>query len=175
MQMRFLGPQIDEHYRRYTELLLRHDELISQLEHGSELDSVESEMSELWDALDSIQQASVSGLSSDLNWLRRGGELAPRAKTAAQVSDAELEELSRARDAREWHKLLHCLRPCTAKISPFEVAFLRATAWKELGFAELSQKFRGFAVQLEPNNSRLAVLALSVDKTSAGDHAASVD
>lgn len=168
-------PKVDDRYRRYAALLRQHNDLLTQASAESELDSFECEMTQLWDELEATQQRSLSGLSSDLNWLRRGGELAPRTRSAAQVSDSDLHDLSQARDAHEWHKLLHYLRLCAARLSPFDVAFLRATAWQVLGFPQLAQTFSGLAAQLEPNNSRLAVLALPVEKSGAGGPAASVE
>lgn len=169
-------PTANDHYRRYAELLRRHNQLLSEGTAEGELDSVEDEMTQIWNDLDLVQRKSLSGLSSDLTWLRRGGRSAPKAKPATEVTADDLRELSQARDSHDWHKLLHYLRLCSAQLSPFEVAFLRATAWQALDFPQLARTFSGLAARLEPNNASLAVLPLPLEpETTARDHAPTID
>ena len=168
------APNINDIYRRYAELLRRHHHLLAQSRVDDEIESVENQMTSVWNDLDSIQQRSLSGLSSDLNWLRRGGQLALRAKQPAQVADENLRELAEARYGRDWHKLLHLLRLCSARLPTFEVAFLRATAWQALAFPQIASMFSELAAQLDPSNVRLAVLSLALKpETNAADRVAS--
>jgi len=169
-------PIVDDSYRRYAELLLEHHQHLTAGRADGCLEAVEEEMTQLWGGLDGIQQRSLSGLSSDLNWLRRGGQVAPRAKSAVAVTPDDLSELQDARARNDWNKVLHCLRHCSAKLPAFDVAFLRATAWQALGFSQVAGAFRSFAAQLEPNNAGLTALALPLDvKASMVDRAGSVD
>ncbi|HJT33442.1 MAG TPA: hypothetical protein VJ783_15470 [Pirellulales bacterium] len=110
-------------------------------------------MTHLWDELDSAQKQSLSGLGSDLNWIRRRGQPAPRAKLADQVTDAEIERVVRACDIGDWNGLLHDLRICGARLPAAEIARLRATAWQELGFAKLSKLFASFATELQASQA----------------------
>lgn len=144
------NPTTDDRYRRYVDLLLCHHQLLCNGRHESdEADAVENEMTPLWDELDSAQQQSLSGLGSDLTWIRRRGQPAPRAKPADQVTDAEIEHVVRANDIGDWNGMLHNLRICGARLPAAEIARFRATAWHKLGFAKLSRLFDSFATELE--------------------------
>lgn len=172
----FQHPQIDDRFRRYAQLLVMQHLLLSQSASHDELEKIEQEMTSLWNILDAAQHLSHSGLSSDLNWLRRGGRLAPKARPAQDVPDRDLQELFQARDRGDWHRALHQLRLCSAKLSPFESSLLRASAWHALGLSEVAAMFSRFAAQLEPNNARLAVLRLPMDpQPGAAGRAGAVD
>lgn len=165
-------PIINDQFRQYADMLCQHDRLLFDAATEPELDLVESEMTQLWNELDAVQQRSLSGLSSDLNWLRRGGQSAPKGKSPVEVTGGELRDLWRARDMRDWHKLLHYLRVYSGQFSPLEIAALRATAWQALGFPHVARMFGGLAARLEPDNARLAMLPLPFKpETHVGDHA----
>lgn len=174
--MSFETPRIDDPYRRYAQLLIAQHELLCRNASGDDVEVLEDEMTTLWDVLDAAQRHSLSGLGSDLNWLRRGGKLAPKAPSAQEVADDELRELYQARDRSDWHRTLHQLRLCSAKLAPFDVAFLRATAWQAIGLSEVAGLFSRFAAQLDPNNARLAILSLPIGpQPSTAGRAGSVD
>ena len=147
-------PTIDESYRRYADLLLRHNSLLAnQNDEDEETEAVEEEMTALWDGLNSDQRRSLAGLGSDLTWVRRHCQLAPRARRAEEVTPDDLRSLSESRDRGDWHGLLHHLRVCGAKITPLELASLRASAWAAIGFPDLAIVFRDLATELEPSRS----------------------
>lgn len=168
------NPSVDDRYCRYAELLLAQHKLLSQNAAEGDSEVIEDEMTQIWDALDSAQRQSLSGLSSDLGWLRRCGKPAPKTRPGQDVTEADLRELEQARERADWHRTLHQLRLCTAKLPPFELAFSRAAAWQALGLSEISGLFSRFAAKLEPNNTRLAFLPLPIEP-GAGNRAATVD
>ena len=58
-------PTLDEMYRRYADLLLRHHRLLSEdKDEDAETETVEEEMTRLWDRLDAMQRRSLLGLGS---------------------------------------------------------------------------------------------------------------
>lgn len=144
------APILDDSFRRYVALLLRHHHLLSERpEDDSEIEAVEDEMTELWDELNPAQRQSLSGLGSDLNWIRRGCQPAPRGRRAEDVTPQDLQSLVSARDEGDWHALLHELRTCAPSMPAFELADLRALAWSKIGFMDLNRVFRELAAQLQ--------------------------
>jgi hypothetical protein len=169
-------PKTDDPYRRYAELLLAQHRLLCRNVSTDDLDAIEDEMTRLWDVLDNAQSQSLSGLSSDLNGLRRGGKLAPKARSRQEVSALDLQRLHDAREGGDWHFALHQLRLCAARLTPFELAFWRATAWQALGLLEIAGLFSQFAARLEPSNARLAVLPLPIEsQPDTASHARSIN
>jgi hypothetical protein len=80
-------PTIDDTYRRYADLLLRHSRLLAERgDEDAETEAVEEEMTRLWDHLDAVQRQSLAGLGSDLNWARNGCQLAPRSRRSEDVT-----------------------------------------------------------------------------------------
>jgi tetratricopeptide (TPR) repeat protein len=156
------SPAIDtEPYRQYAHLLVQHHRLLSQgKDQDLETESIEEEMGRLWDRFDAIQQRSLSGLGSDLSWVRRRFQAAPRGRRAEDVTSQDLKALVEARELSDWHALLHHLRVCSAKLLPFQVAYLRGLAWSAVGFPNLAAVFYDAAAGLEPSNGLIAVLAL---------------
>jgi len=143
-------PTVDETYRRYAELLLRHHHLLAAgREETAETDAVEEEMTQLWDQLTAAQRSSLSGLGSDLSWLRRGCAPAPRGRRAEEISADDLQDLSKAHDEGDWHGLLHCLRLCAATTPARQLAVLRASAWAALKFPNIASLFQDQAAELE--------------------------
>jgi tetratricopeptide (TPR) repeat protein len=154
-------PNLDETYRRYVDLLLQHHRLLSEgREEEAETEAIEEEMSCLWDRLDDAQRKSLSGLSSDLNWVRRRCQLAPQGRRSEEVTLQELQALVRFRDEADWHGLLHGLRACAPRMRPFQIASLRASAWEAIGFPKVVSTFYDVAFDLEPSNGSIAILAL---------------
>src|SRR5258707_8115673 len=120
--MRVDPPNIDAPYRRYAELLLQHHRLLTADRDGGATEPVEDEMTRLWERLDAGQRQSLAGLASDLNWVRRGGQPAPRGRPALEVTAEDLRLLDGARAGSDWHRLLHPLRPCPPAPPPFQIA-----------------------------------------------------
>lgn len=170
-------PVTDDLYRRYAELLLGHHKLLCEgREAAEEAEAIEEEMTRLWSELDELQKGSLSGLSSDLNWLQRRCQVAPRGRPAEDVVAEDVEKAFQARERGDWHALLHYLRLCSPKLPPFQLACLRATAWQALAFPQISRVFYEQAVELEPRNAGLAVLALHIGvETRMNNRARSVE
>src|SRR5437879_1996397 len=103
-------PTLDEPYRRYTQLLLRHHHLLSEgKEAAAETEVVEEEMTRLWERLAEAQRRSLSGLGSDLNWIRRGCRPPPKGRRPEEVAPQDCEALVQARAENDWHGVLHQL------------------------------------------------------------------
>jgi hypothetical protein len=169
-------PTITDQYRRYVDLLRRHHHLLCERASDEVLEPIEDEMTQLWGGLDAAQQRSLSGLSSDLNWLARDGRSTPKGRSAEGVTADELRELSEARDRNDWHAVLHYLRLCAAKVPSFDVATLRTTAWQAVGFPQVSELFGAFAARLERKKAGSGVMAHPLDApASLGDRAATTD
>src|SRR5258708_5338149 len=117
-------------------------------------------MTRLWGRLDGTQKQSLSGLGSDLSWVRRRCQLAPRGRRPEEVTPQDLQALVKAREDADWHALLHHLRICCAKLPPFQLAYLRGSAWKDVGLPELATVFYDLAAELEPSHGMIGVLAL---------------
>jgi len=147
------APNISKEYTDYAALLLRHHRLlVDGRVDADETAAVEERMTQLWEGLDATQRKSLAGLGSDLNWVRRGA-LAPLAPRPQDVSQADLGELARAKEAGEWHKVLHQLRVCTPKVPPAQSAQCRAEAWKAIGQPLIARVFSEYASKLEPSRA----------------------
>jgi len=154
-------PTIDEAYRQYADLLLQHHRLSSEgKEEDLDTETVEDEMSRLWARLNPIQKQSLSGLGSDLNWVRRRCQLAPRGRRPEDVTPQEFQTLIESKDEADWHGLLHHLRVCAPKVRPFPLAYLRASAWSAIQVPKVVSVFYDLAAELEPSNGSIALLAL---------------
>jgi hypothetical protein len=139
------APTVNEVYRKYADLLLRHHRRLAEGEESAdETIRVEDAMTELWDRLDPIQRKSLSGLGSDLNWVRQGAGPAPLAPKPAEVSPEARKVLEQARNASNWHTLLHQLRLCGSAIPADDLARLRAEAWSKLGEPQIAGFFQEF-------------------------------
>jgi hypothetical protein len=146
-------PTIDERYRQYAELLVRHHQLLSEgKEDADETSAVEDDMSELWERLDDRQRSSLSGLGSDLNWLRREGAPPPRARKSEDVTAADLEGLTKASQSLDWHGVLHFLRVCAPKMATLELASARTLAWERAGLPHIGKVFDAFRAELDKSN-----------------------
>src|SRR5947209_7469104 len=133
------SPTVDNLYRRYADLLLQHHRLLSEGKAAdAEIEKLEEEMTRLWDRLDATQRQSLSGLGSDLNWVRRQCHLAPRGRRPEDVTKQDFDFLAKAGKDGDWHSLLHYLRLCAPRTSPFQLAYLRASAWAGLGFPQFA-------------------------------------
>ncbi len=146
------NPQIDEAYRAYALLLHHHHHLLATgREAAAETEDVEEELSRGLDGLDDAQRRSLSGLASDLNWVRRACVPPPKGPKREEVTAGELQKLEKAEAASDWHGLLHQLRVCAPRVPPFRLAQLRAVVWNALSFPVLASTFYNVAAGLEPN------------------------
>src|SRR5437867_4024333 len=131
-------PTIDAAFREYADLELRRHHLILEgKENSLEIADAEVRMDELWAKLDGVQRRSVSGMASDLNWVRRDGQPPPKGRqTPEEVTAAERQELSAAMELREWHRVLHYLRLCAPTFQAALLARERGIAYAAIGFPE---------------------------------------
>jgi hypothetical protein len=142
------APTVDDSYRRYADLLLQHHRLrLEGKDADAEVEAVEEEMTRLWDRLDAVQRSSLSGLGSDLTWVRRGLQPAPRSRPPEEVTPEDFRALAQARDGADWHRLLHHLRVCVPGMAPNELASLRAVAWDHIGLPQLASVFEDVAAK----------------------------
>ena len=149
------APAMNEAYLEYTSRLLQHHRLLAKgAETADETAAVEDEMTELWEQLDSVQRKSLSGLGSDLNWVRRGGSPAPLDLKPRDFSSDDQRTLVEAKNASDWHTLLHQLRVCAPCVPPSLLAYLRAEAWAKIGLPQIAFVFSDFASMLDPNHEK---------------------
>lgn len=150
----------DELVRDYAELQLRRHVLILEGEEAQPLDQLEDQMSELWENLDDISRQRLNGMASDLNWIRRKGQPAPKARPAEMVATEERKELLATRMQEDWPKFLHFLRICAPSIPTVNLAYLRAGAYDASGLPKYAAVFYEFAAECDPANAAIGVIAL---------------
>jgi hypothetical protein len=154
--MNAIAPNVNESYNRYVGLLLQHHRHLS---HGTdESDAamvVEDAMTELWECLDPAQRESLAGLSSDLNWVRWRGMLAPSGRRPEEIAPAVFRALHDAQTGAHWHQMLHLLRLCAPAAASDQLACLRALAWFELGQPLVAGIFKDFATALESRHGEI--------------------
>jgi len=147
-------PNSTEEFRRYVELQLsRHRLLIEDKSNSPELEEIEDELTELWEALDDVQRQCVRGMSSDLNFVSRLGQTAPKGRQSKDVDDDDLQEMMAMKSRKDWYGFLHYLRLCRPVFVAIQVARFRATAYTEMGLPGYAQKFSQLAVQLERSDA----------------------
>jgi len=143
-------PTIDPLYLDYALLQLRRHYLLIDGKDDDEMEQVEEELTALWENLSEAQRQSLNGMGSDLNWIRRGGELSSKGPTSTDVSEQDVADLDRAELTRDWHAILHYLRICAPILLPESVAHIRATCYHELGLDLVAKVFDNFAATI-PN------------------------
>lgn len=165
-------PTIDDAYRQYAELLLRrHRLLLQSKDKDPQTEEIEDQLTEVWEKLDDIQRHSLSGIGSDLNWIRRRTKPPPRGRKQNDVTQQEIHELLAKKASNDWHGVLFSLRVCAPVISPEKLAYLRASAYDAIGFYHFASTFYDLAAEIEPGNSSIAVLALRAVELSDPDTA----
>ncbi len=107
-----------------------------------------------------FERKSLSGLSSDLNWLRRGGTPAPAGPKSEQIPVKDRLPFFVAWKSSEWHMLLHQSRITAFLFDPFALATTRAMAWEKIGQPSIARIFYDFASQLKPGDGGAALGAL---------------
>jgi tetratricopeptide (TPR) repeat protein len=146
---------MDPNFRAYAMALLRHHDLLSEgKENDIQLEAVEDRMSALWDKLDARQRDELRGISSDLNWLRRGYLPAPKGRRSEDVTQAELDVFQAQSEAGIPRPLLHAVRACAPALENGLVALCRARCYVGLGLPEVSEPFLKAAVDLAAHRSK---------------------
>jgi tetratricopeptide (TPR) repeat protein len=164
-------PRMDEAFRKYAELqLFRHRLLVGKKANQPETDEIEDELTELWGSLDETQRRSLNGMSSDLNWVRRGGELPPRGRRAEEITEEDRQRLNTAINLDEWHEVLHYLRVCAAILPRDTLALRRGQAYEAIHLPGYARVFFDQSVGFAPVNGSvkatpgLAVSGLDPDR-----------
>lgn len=130
------SPLIDAAYERYAACVRAlHRLFVDGKGDGDEADALRDRMDEPWEALTSEQQALASGLTADLNWIRRE-PARPR-----EPREAVLAELEAARKHEDWRAALEILRRAAPYLPRPAVAYRRGVAWEALGDPESARLF----------------------------------
>lgn len=138
--------QMTAEYLQCAQLLLEQHRLVLEDDDpDDQIEVLEERFIILWDRLDDDQHKSLNGLSSDLAWLRRGGQNPPMGRKPEDVSKEDGFALVESERVGDWHSHLHAIRLCRVRYSPGEVAMRRASAYSELGLFEVAALFREFA------------------------------
>lgn len=144
-----LAPTIDDGYHQYADLLMGHFRLLAAgMDEADKTTAIEDAMSELWERLGADQRHCLSGLGSDLNWVRRRALPAPRQPRHTGTSQDE-KALSKARREKDWHACLNLLRKLGLTIPPSRAAHLRGLSWSSLGFPTIASVFYDFAAEFD--------------------------
>jgi hypothetical protein len=134
------NPSVDSTYRSFAELLLRRHRLLAdETSDSTEIDELEDRMTELWEKLDESQRQSLNGLGSDLNWARRRGAPAPKARKAEEVSETDRANLAAAEAAQDPHAVLHWLRVCSPALEFEDLAQRRRRAYTLAGLPQAAE------------------------------------
>ena len=151
-----LDPTIDATFREYADLQLRRHYLLFQGKEDSPgIAEAEERMEQLWTKLDDVQRRSLSGMASDLNWIRKGEPPPKGRKTREEVTATEQQELLMAIKSKEWHRILHYLRLCAPSFQAASLARERATAYDAIGFPDYARVFGTHAIGFAGTNAIL--------------------
>lgn len=142
-------PTMNEEFRMYAGLRLRrHYLLLDEEDDSQEIAVVEEQMEALWEHFDAIQLQSLSGMGSDLNWIRRNCEPPPNGrKTPEDVSALDRQELEVAMKSKDWHRILHYMRLCAPSFRPASVARERGITYAAIGLPKYASVFEARAIQ----------------------------
>ncbi len=147
----------DRNFRAYVRVLVRRHQLLAEGKEDSDYaELLEGRMSELWERLDDTQRQEMRGISSDLNWLRRGYLPAPKGRRKEDISKAETDEFLKLLEAWDILPLLHSMRACAPALNQGVVAMARARCYLSLGLDEVSEPFLKATIDLAQNRSEAA-------------------
>ena len=163
-------PTVDAAFREYAELELRcHFRLMEGKENDPETSLAEDRMTILWDELDEVPRRNLSGMGSDLNWVRRNCEPPPMGrKSPTEISDLEQQELLAAIRLKEWYKVLHYLRLCAPVFPEVTLAYLRGRIYEAIGMYAYASVFYRVAADRDKTNADAGLKALeTMQKTDS--------
>jgi hypothetical protein len=152
---------IDPAYERYASFVRAlHRLFLEGKGESDEADALRDQMDEPWEALTEEQRALVSGLTADLNWIRR--EPARSHPERDEVLTEDLPKMGAAIEAGDWRVVLEILRRAAPRLARPYVAELRARAWEGLGDHESGRLFAQHATGARPTpawaqNNRLHI------------------
>lgn len=119
---------------------------------SQEAEHLANELEFLWEKLPAAHKASLAGLGSDLNWVRRGRPI--KAPTTSYSLEKHV-QLKQAAVESSWHEVLSLARDLSFAEAPKEVLVeifeLRSKAWLALGYPNLAHIFYGYSCRLDPH------------------------
>jgi hypothetical protein len=141
-------PLIDLPYEQYAACARAlHCLFLAGEGESDEADELRDRMDEHWEALTEEQRALVSGLTADLNWIRREPVRAEAARDAVLTED--LPKLAAAIKSGEWRSVLETLRRAAPYLTRPTVAEMRGRAWEGLGDDDSARLFFEHALSFE--------------------------
>jgi tetratricopeptide (TPR) repeat protein len=153
----------DENFDAYTGELLRHHYLLSEGKEAiAEAEQAEERLSTLWVKLDDTQRQQLRGVSSDLNWIRRGFVPPPKGRKREDVTPEELREFYRLNENQDYFEMLPALRVCAAAVPPVFVAFVRATCYSHLDLRAVSEPFLRAVIEMGAKENMLSRAAFDM-------------
>lgn len=111
---------------------------------------IEDKMAGEWQRLDDGQRQAVSGLASDLAWVRRKGELAPKSHPASAVEAKHIFILSEALKSGRRYEVLYYVRVCLPIIGNHLAGVMRASLYREAFGGAATQVFSDAFEQIHP-------------------------
>lgn len=140
---------IDPTYEQYAACVRAlHRLFLEGKGESEEADELRDRMDEPWETLTVEQQALVSGLTADLNWIRREPVRAEAARDVVLTED--LPKLGAAIKIGEWRSVLEILRRAAPYLARQKVAEFRAQAWEGLGDHDSARLFSEHATSPRP-------------------------
>jgi len=145
---------LDDAFRKYIRLLLRHHYLLcSDRSEDFEMDGVEGLLSDSWERLSDAQQQEARGISSDLNWLRRGFTPPPKGKKSEEVTASDRQRFQTVVEAGEHVEVLRATRDCVSVLPAGLIAIARSRSYLSLDLPELAEPFLLATVDLSADRS----------------------
>jgi hypothetical protein len=143
------APLIDAAYERYARCVRAlHALFMGGKGESDEADALRDQMDEPWEALTEAQRELVSGLTADLNWIRREPKR-PNVARDSVLTEA-LPKLVAALGAGDWRSVLETLREAAPDLARSKVAELRGRAWHALGDHDSARLFLEHARSPKP-------------------------
>jgi hypothetical protein len=143
--LKFLPVVESEKMNEYARLAVKRHILLCEVperlpikEDTEPLWDIEDKMSNSWQHLNEAERQAVSGLTSDLSWIRRNGELAPK-----QVLEPIIELENGLEE--DPYRTLHFMRICLPLLGKKRVATGRAAIYQKVFGGVASQVFKDFA------------------------------
>lgn len=126
-------------------LLLASPEELEESGGTEELWRVEDKMAKGWQLLSEAERQSVSGLASDLAWVRRKGDLAPNSHSSADVSLEDVKLLIQSLIDGQVYQSLHYVRVCLPFTGNHLAAMWRSRLYRQAFSGVANSIFDGFA------------------------------
>jgi hypothetical protein len=154
----FLPVTETERLNEYARLAVERHHLLRVMPEDVEEDGgteelwrVEDKMATGWQQLDEAERHAVSGLTSDLVWVRRKGGLAPKSHSLNDVSILHAKMLLRSLSENRIYEALHYIRVCRPLIGKHLSAVWRASLYREAFLGVASDVFMKAVGEIYPS------------------------